>query len=141
MATLQKEKQVEELRTLLQQCPIKEVIAEVAKIEVPLVVTPAATPAIGKTKKTKKDLDTKMPSSKPSLFRRSVKKKMKEPSPESEEEEESTEETGSSRGDVESREEDKPATPLPKKKKRMDTRASTRRSLPQPSRPLSLQSD
>ena len=63
------------------------VIAEVAKIEVPPMEFPAAilgaTLVAVKTKKTEKDLDTKMISSKPSSQRRSTRKKTKESSPES----------------------------------------------------------
>ena len=66
-ATPQKEKQWEELKTRLQQCSVKEVIAEVAKFEVPPAEFPTATliatPIKAKTKKTKKDLDTKTTSS------------------------------------------------------------------------------
>ena len=73
LETPQKEKQVEELRTPLQQRLIREVIAKVAKIEVPPTRMLAATPS---TEKTKKEKD---PSSKPSSQRRSSQKKTKEP--------------------------------------------------------------
>ena len=70
LATLQNGKQWKELRTCLQQRLVKEVIAEVARIEVLpaefLVATPTATLVIVKTKKTEKDLDTKTTSSEPS---------------------------------------------------------------------------
>ena len=65
LTTPQNEKQVEELKTPLQQHPIKEVIPEVAKIKI-LVATSAATPAAAKTKKTEKDYETKTMSSEPS---------------------------------------------------------------------------
>ena len=58
-----------------------------------------ATP-IAKVKKTEKDTEIKMTSSKPSSQRRSGRKK-KEPSLESEQEEESTKETGSFERDKE----------------------------------------
>ena len=85
LTTPQKEKQVKELKTLLQQRLIKEVIAKVAKIEIPTAVS-ATTPIAAKAKKTEKDSETKMTSSKPSSQRKSSKKKTKEPSPELEEE-------------------------------------------------------
>ena len=66
-----------------------------------------------------------MTSSKPSSQRRGARKKAKEPSPESKEEEESTtKDTGSSNDDQELEEEAEPTTPLPEKRKRMDTQAS-----------------
>ena len=64
------------MRTCLQQHPVKELIIEIAKVEIPL----AATPATIKTKKAKKDSETKTISSEPSSQRRSAKKKTKEPS-------------------------------------------------------------
>ena len=95
-ATSQKGKQWEELKTRLQQRLVKEVVAVVAKNEVPPVEFPAAIPiatlVVVKTKKTKKGSDTKMTSSKPSSQRRRARKKTKEPFPEPEEDEESFEE-------------------------------------------------
>ena len=126
IATPQKEKQWEELKTRLQQRSVKEVIAEVAKIEVPPtkfpVATPATTPIVVKTKKAKKDLETRTTSSESSSERKSTKKKKKEPTPELESEEESTaKDTGHSGGDPESEEEAKPMTPPPAKKKEIET--------------------
>ena len=96
-ATPQKEKQWEELRTRLQQHPVKEVIVDEA-MEVPPVELLAAI-LVAKAKRTEKDSKTKMISSEPSLHMRSARKKAKEPSPESEEEEESiAEDMGSSGG-------------------------------------------
>ena len=128
LMTPQKEKQVKVLKTPLHQRPIKEVIAEVAKIEILPAATRAATLATVKTKKTEKDLETKTISSELSLHRKSAKKKTKEPSPESKEEEESTaEETGSSGEEQESEEEAKPMTLPAEKRRRMETQASDKK--------------
>ena len=66
-----------EMKTPLPQRPIKELIVEVVKIEIP------AAPALAKTKESRTPKTT---SSKPSL-RKGGRKKTKELSPESEEEE------------------------------------------------------
>ena len=81
LTTPQKERQVKELKTPLQQRPIKEVIVEVAKVEISLAAIPAQTPTTEKTKKIEKDSETKMTSSKPSLQRKIARKKTKEASP------------------------------------------------------------
>ena len=128
LAMPQKEKHVKELRTLLQQRLIKDVIIEVAKIEVPSAAILAATPIV-KVKKIEKDTETKTTSSKPSSQRKSARKKTKEPSLEFKVEEESKEGTESSGGNAESEEEDEPATPPLEKKKRMDTRALDKKKL------------
>ena len=126
IATLQKEKQWEELRTRLQQRSVKEVTADKAK-EVPPTEFPTTTPT-AKAKKMEKDLETKTTSSEPSSQRRSARKKTKEPSPESEEKDESiAKDMGSSSSEPKSEEEVKPVTPLPKKRKRMDTQASDKK--------------
>ena len=95
-ATPQKSKPVVELKTPLLQCLMRELVAKVAKIEIPVA------PASGKTKTTEKELETpKTTSSEPSL-RKSVRKKTKEPFLESEEEEsESSEEVESSSEELE----------------------------------------
>ena len=120
-ATPQKEKPLVEPKTPLLQHPIKELIAEVAKIEIPVAPTPAKTKRESKTPKTT--------SLEPSSQRMSIRKTKKESTPElSEEEEEaesSEEETmNSSSGEPESEDEAEPATTLPEKKKKMETRAS-----------------
>ena len=127
VATLQKGKQWEELRTCFQQRSVKEVIAEIAKIKVPLVEFPtatlAATPIVVKNKKIKKNSDTKTTSSEPSSQKRSTKKKTKEPSLEPKEDEESSqEETGSSREEPEL-EEVEPVIPLLEKRKGIETQS------------------
>ena len=121
----QKSKPVVELKTPLPQRSIKELVAKIAKIEIP------AAPASAKTKMTKRELETpKTTSSKPSL-QRSTRKKMKEPSLEpsiEEEEVESSEEeeVESSDEEPESEEEAKPTTP-PLEKKKIKTQASERK--------------
>ena len=87
------QKQWEELKARIQQRRVQEVIAEVAKIEVPPLgvppvefptaipaVVPATTPT-AKVMKMEKDLETKTTSSKPSSQRRSGRRKKKEPLP------------------------------------------------------------
>ena len=98
-----------------------ELVTESAKIELP---------AIAAKTKTGKNSDIPKTSSEPSPRKMSLQKTKKELMPELESEEEedkSSEETRSSGGDSESEEEGKPAIPLLKKKKRMDTRASDRK--------------
>ena len=51
-ATPQKSRPVVELKTLLLQCPIKELVAKIVKIEIPVA------PASAKTKMTKRELET-----------------------------------------------------------------------------------
>ena len=118
-ATPQKSRPIVELKTLLLQRPMKELVVEIAKIEVLVAL------ALAKTKMTKRELETpKTTSSEPSL-QRSTRKKTKEPSPELEEEEtESLEEVESSGQEPESEEEAKPTTPPPEKKKKTKTWAS-----------------
>ena len=122
--TPRKEKPLEEVKTLLPQRPVKELVARLAKVEIP----PAAIPSAAKKKKAEKDSDTKTTSSEPSSQRRKSRRKTKkEPYPELESEEESAaEDTRSSDGDQESEEEES-TTPPPKLKKRMDTRASDKK--------------
>ena len=120
----QKEKPLVELKTLLPQRSIKELIAEVAKIEIPAALAP--------TKMKTKSETPKTTSFEPSLQRMSTKKTKKEPTLElSKEEEEAKsleEETVDSSGrEPESENEAEPATPLPEKKKKMETRASDRK--------------
>ena len=115
-ATPQKEKSLVGLKTPLQQLPIKDLIAEVAKIEISAIPTLA---------KTKGELETPKTTSSEHSPYRSGRKKMEEPSPESEEEEESLEEEiESSGGEPESEDEAKPAITLPKYKKKIETRSS-----------------
>ena len=96
-------------------------IAKVTKIEVPPLEFPAATPVVVKTKKTKKDSDTKTTSSEPSSQRRIAKKKTKEPCLEPKEDEEPSEEEIGSFGEESELEEAEPATPLPEKQKGIET--------------------
>ena len=125
--TPRKEKPLKEVKTPLPQWPVKELVAGLAKIEIPPGTIPTTIPTTVRTKKIGKDLETpKTRNSKPSSQKKSVKKK-KEPFLESEEEEESTEGTRSSGGGAESEEEPEPATPLPEKRKRMDMRASDKK--------------
>ena len=116
-----KEKPLMELKTPLPQQPMKELVAEVAKIEI--LAAPAST-------KAKKELETpKTTSSEPSLWRMSTKKTKKEPTRElskKEEDAESSEEetVDSSSKELELEEEAELATPPLEKKKKMETRAS-----------------
>ena len=56
--TPQKEKLLEEVKTPHPQWPIKELVAGLAKIEIPQTTIPPATQAAAKAKKTRRDLKT-----------------------------------------------------------------------------------
>ena len=119
------------MKDRLQQRRVKEIIQEVAKIEVPvpevrLAEVPVATPSSAKEKK-KVDSETKAASFEPSSARKSDRKK-KEPSPEPEEEEELTVGTRSSKEDAELEEE--PSTPPPEPKARMGMHSIDKKKLP-----------
>ena len=87
-----KDKPLEEVKTPLPQRPVKELVAGLAKIEIPLAAELlAATPATAKAKRTGMDSETpKTTSFEPSSQKKSVKKKKKEPSLESEEEQDTS---------------------------------------------------
>ena len=114
-ATPQKDRPLVELKTPLPQCPGKELIAKILKIEVPAAPTSS-------TKMTKRELETpKTTSSEPAPWR-SNKKKKKEPTPDLESVEEEAksseeEEVENSSKEPESEEEGKPSTPALEKKK------------------------
>ena len=111
-----------ELKTPLPQHPMQELVAEVAKIEIPAPLASAMTKMELKTPKTT--------SSEPSSqWRMSTRKTKKEPTPELESEEEevkSLDKVESSGEDLESKEEAEPAT-LPPEKKKMETQAFDRK--------------
>ena len=117
-ATPQKRKPLVEMKTPILHQPVKELVFELAKIEVP------AAPAMKATEKESKS--PKTTSSKPSSQWRSGRKKKKEPTPESREEEAKSleEEMENSSEEPESEEEAELATPPPKKKKRIKTQSS-----------------
>ena len=103
---------------------MKELVAEVAKIEVPAV--------LASSKAKRKSETPKTTSLEPSPQRMSTRKTKKEPKPELSEEEEEAESSEEERVDnsseePESEEEAKPATPLLEKKKKMETRASDKK--------------
>ena len=121
-ATPQKGEPLVELKTPLPQHPMQELVAEVAKIGIP------AAPASAKMKRESET--PKTTSSKSSPRRMSIRMMKKEPTPElesEEEEAESSEEVESSSEGSESEEEAEPTTPLPEKKKKMDTWAYDRK--------------
>ena len=135
------QKAFKEMKAHIEQRKVQEALVEATKIEVLVLevrpaelptakpaVVPAAIPTT-KAKKTEKDLDTKMTSSKPSSQKKSERKKKKEPTLESEDEEESMEETRSFGGD----EEEEPVTHLPEKKPQMGTRSTNQEKKPESS--------
>ena len=64
--TPRKEKRLEEVKTLLPQQPVKDLVAGLAKIEIPPASILKTTPLAAKKKKAEKDSDTKAISSEPS---------------------------------------------------------------------------
>ena len=110
-----------ELKTPLLQRPMKELVAEVVKIKIPLAPILARAKRESETSKTTNLVV--------SLQRMTTRKTKKEPTPElskEEEEVESKEEetVDSSSEEPESKEEAELASPPPEKKKKMKTRAS-----------------
>ena len=111
----QKDRPLVELKTPLPQCPGKELIAEILKIEVPAAPTSS-------TKMTKRELETPKTMSSEPFPRRSNKKKKKEPTPDLESAEEEAEpseeeEVENSSEEPESEEEAEPSIPTLEKKK------------------------
>ena len=123
-----------ELKIPLPQCPSKEPVVEVPKIELPAALAQVM------MKMTERKLETsKMTSSKPFPWRSTKKKKKKEPTPEpsSEKEEEGwseeldEEELASSSEKPESEEEEvEPSTPIPEKKKLKTQTSNRKKSTP-----------
>ena len=116
-----KGKSLKEVKIPLQQKPVKELVASMVAI-LPLAELLAATPAVGKARKTGRDSRT--PSSEPAG--KNGEKVKKELPPELESKEESTaEDTRSSSGNQGS--EEKPSIPPLEPKTRMGTRASNKK--------------